>query len=1169
MTAEELDRKLAVLKDFQRDTVDHVFRRMYEDTDPTTRFLVADEVGLGKTMVAAGIVAKAVRHLEQKGIDRIDIVYICSNAGIARQNIRRLNVTGTRDHRLPDRITLLPRDIKSLKANKVNFISFTPSTSFNLGSGEGRADERALLYWLLPDDWLSNKAGAIAALTGGVTRGRFEGRVDNFTSIWAVDEKLREQFRTNLAEADAKALDPSHALRTRFTGLADQLGRRTHLDPEQRLERRTIVGALRATLAATCIDSLEPDLVILDEFQRFRDLLTGQDEAAQLANQLFSHRDVRVLLLSATPYKMYTMSEETSGDDHYADFVETAAFLQRDVARTAHFREALDAYRRELFRLGGDDGGPLRFARDSVTEHLKRVMVRTERLASTPDRSGMLREVPATTPLSTGDVASFLRLQRVARAVGHSDVIEYWKSAPYLLNFMDDYQLKEEFVAATTSATLRPDLKQALDDSEALWLSSADVDAYRRIDPANARLRALSADTLDRGIWQLLWMPPSMPYYKPAGVFAQAPADLTKRLIFSAWQVVPKVVAGLLTYEAERRMLGVSEQGDPGGHSSESRRNKGRRLTFSISEDRPAGMPALALLYPCLTLAEQVDPLRMARTSGLQQLVGERSTFETARTRCVELLQEVTGHAGASGPVDEAWYWAAPLLLDHHFHKGANTLWFGQANLAGQWRGLNADVDDGDSADRGDGDRGWAEHVETARRILSGRHPLGPPPTDLADVVAWLAIAGPAVCALRALGRICGDPGRMSDTSVRNAAGSVAEGLRGLFNQPDATVMLRNRDGVTADESEKDTPYWRHVLMYAGEGCLQSVLDEYAHVLVESNGMLGKPWRDRARVVAEEMAGALSLRTATVPVDRIDRDPMTGQTRVGPKLNLRSRFAVRYGSRAQDEAHVNRATDLQRSFNSPFWPFVLCSTSVGQEGLDFHSYCHAVVHWNLPSNPVDLEQREGRVHRFKGHAVRKNVARRYGAQALEEMSGTATDPWVGAFSLAKASRRIEDSDLIPFWVYSTEGGSRIERHVPALPLSRDAARADQLRRSLAVYRMAFGQSRQEDLVAYLLGKTDPADLQKLSAELCVDLSPDRSSHRANAAVSADPVEDEPEVSDEDPMPTVISLDALQRMLDDFTKALPAPPVQATPAMIASLLDAFSNARRQSDLGEPR
>ena len=32
---------LAGLKGFQRKTVDHVFRRMYDDPDPATRFLVA------------------------------------------------------------------------------------------------------------------------------------------------------------------------------------------------------------------------------------------------------------------------------------------------------------------------------------------------------------------------------------------------------------------------------------------------------------------------------------------------------------------------------------------------------------------------------------------------------------------------------------------------------------------------------------------------------------------------------------------------------------------------------------------------------------------------------------------------------------------------------------------------------------------------------------------------------------------------------------------------------------------------------------------------------------------------------------------------------------------------------------------------------------------------
>jgi hypothetical protein len=37
------------------------------------------------------------------------------------------------------------------------------------------------------------------------------------------------------------------------------------------------------------------------------------------------------------------------------------------------------------------------------------------------------------------------------------------------------------------------------------------------IEPANARLRQLQSETLDRGWWRLLWLPPSMTYYEPAG----------------------------------------------------------------------------------------------------------------------------------------------------------------------------------------------------------------------------------------------------------------------------------------------------------------------------------------------------------------------------------------------------------------------------------------------------------------------------------------------------------------------------------------------------------------------------------------------------------------------------------------------------------------------------
>jgi hypothetical protein len=189
------------------------------------------------------------------------------------------------------------------------------------------------------------------------------------------------------------------------------------------------------------------------------------------------------------------------------------------------------------------------------------------------------------------------------------------------------------------------------------------------------------------------------------------------------------------------------------------------------------------------------------------------------------------------------------------------------------------------------------------------------------------------------------------------------------------------------------------------------------------------------------------------------------------------------------------AEHVRGAFNSPFWPFVLASTSVGQEGLDFHPYCHAVVHWNLPHNPVDLEQREGRVHRYKNHAVRKNLARRYGLGAV---SG-ATDPWERLFWLGARDRPPGTSDLVPFWVYpardnrasAADNGdvAKIERHVPALPLSREAEQIDALRRSLAVYRMVFGQPRQEELLAYLLERLGPERAQECLDKLRIDLSP--------------------------------------------------------------------------------
>ena len=122
---------------------------------------------------------------------------------------------------------------------------------------------------------------------------------------------------------------------------------------------------------------------------------------------------------------------------------------------------------------------------------------------------------------------------------------------------------------------------------------------------------------------------------------------------------------------------------------------------------------------------------------------------------------------------------------------------------------------------------------------------------------------------------------------------------------------------------------------------------------------------------------------------------------------------------------------------------------------------------NLPSNPVDMEQREGRVNRYKGHAIRKNIARCLRSQLARPLIRDTEDPWERLFTAARASRRDSDSDLVPYWIFEAPGGDSIERRIFNMPFSRDEARYKRLRKSLSLYRLVFAQTRQEDLLAYL------------------------------------------------------------------------------------------------------
>jgi Helicase conserved C-terminal domain len=450
-------------------------------------------------------------------------------------------------------------------------------------------------------------------------------------------------------------------------------------------------------------------------------------------------------------------------------------------------------------------------------------------------------------------------------------------------------------------------------------------------------------------------------------------------------------------------------------------------------------MPGLAVLGdPLLHTragAAPVDPVEVERTIAAQ-LAADLPAGDTSR---------------ASGT--EAWYWAAALRRpDSQPVTDRDELLLA---LTGQ--------SEGEGEGEEDNPLGLTAHITQALQANDVQLPAAPPP-DLAVTLAALAAHSPANIAWRALHRLAHDQPGVTEDGHWSAAAVLASGLRSLFSRLETRLLL---DRLYGEET-----YWRAVLRYCAAGNLQAVLDEYVHHLADAGTVRND---DSLRDLAQAAAGAIALRPSRYRA----LDPTAPDT----PLALTARFALRYGGRRQNQEDA-RQPEIRRAFNSPFWPFVLATTSVGQEGIDFHWWSHAVMHWNTPANPVDFEQREGRVHRYAGHAIRRNIAFRHGSEIL---AATAGNPWRTAYQLATAETE-RYGEFAPYWTYP--GPARVERHLAPYPLSVDAARLTELKQNVALYRLTFGQPRQEDMLE-LLRRSGTASHAVQLEELRLDLSPPR------------------------------------------------------------------------------
>ena len=1043
---------LGKLKDFQRQTAEYAFRRLFQAQDSTRRFLIADEVGLGKTLVAAGLIGLAVEHLRQIGTPRVDVIYICSNQAIARQNVNRIKqLLGIETEPLASRITLLPYRLRTLE-NPVNLIALTPGTSFNSASAEGVVEERIILYRMLQQVWGDMVRHRRHVFLGGLQSvGRFQDYERGIQGR-PIDAGIMQRF--------AEAVGGSGSdVQQEFIELSNALSR--NRSRETLAHRRRFVSRLRRLLAESCLNALEPDLIILDEFQRFRDLLNPTTESGELAQHLFeyedSHTKVRTAMLSATPYKMYTASHDLD-DDHYRDFLDTVEFLQGPDGSVEPLEESLRQFRAELPRVAGEGGfgvdatNRLSGHRDRIQEQLSRVMSRTERRGAEVVGDPMLEAVHLPVGLETDDVENYLSARDIAATADAPGIMEYWKSTPYLLSFMEQYRLAER-VQRAVSGEPRGEVAKIIENGVGLQLPRESAIERSEIGGGNGRMRALLNDLHDSGLQRLLWLPPLLAGHELAPDFEQA-REATKRLVFSSWTMVPRAISVLASYDAERRYI-------PDSARAEQYVPRGLEATRT-------GYALFSFLVPTSALAEAGDPYRYPHGDTAQLL-------DAIAHRLRPQIDALTSDAPSFGQTQNIWYAVAPLLLDSA--SPASLRWLGESAARAQrsdatddadhsvWRGLVANV---------------LDRLADARNNPAA---LGRPPDDLVERLSLLALGSPANASLRALSRATRVP--TANVDLKGEALKAAWAFRSFFRSPTSEGLLRNEFDPSATSSA--AAYLQLVLAYCAEGGLSAVLDEFFHVALEADG-----GDAGASDLVARLCESLQLATGRLDVVQWDAGTAGMQRRSYP---MRQHFARRYANDRtasydpQAGAHVDIVRD---AFNSPFWPFVLATTSVGQEGLDFHWYCHAVVHWNLPSNPVDLEQREGRVHRYHGHVIRKNIARVLGGRILKQVRagishGQPRNPWDLAYELADEERGGEGG-RIPHWVFP-EGGARIQRYAPVLPLSRDAQRVDALRRSLAVYRMVFGQPRQDDLLEFILREVPEKRHRDLASALTIDLSP--------------------------------------------------------------------------------
>jgi hypothetical protein len=971
------------------------------------RFLVADEVGLGKTIVAQQIIKKMIK--EKHG--PLIVFYVCNNLSIASQNRRKILEILPKCDRLAaqcpvDRLTLIPVSDQPSHAG-LHLYTLTPETSLPVRRHrrrDGRQEERALIYCMVKQHWPD--------LLRGSRRKMFQRGAKKYWQ-WVVNSQrknirgkgsLMRAFYASVRK-ELQIADGQHALPHLLTMAADQLN---------------LIAHLRNALAACAIESLNPDLIIFDEFQNFRDLLyTKEDDVAERVIKRLRGEDSSIktplLMLSATPYELYTRNNDITDDglSHHEQFYDLVEFLYGGNSFAKNKRkECVDLFSefQTLIRKRDIDIPSTKDIKFRIQDILRPIMSRTER-ASHDDGliEHSISKIPA--PIKPDDMRIFKHFAQSIRDTHAGATVSYWSSIPLPAQTMGErYKAWKEMAKSTVAK----DFPQFSKDMR---------NVFKLIDTIpHPKIRGL-LDLMNLDNLLLPWTKPSLPWWPLKGQWNTAGSFPGKMLVFSRFRAVPQAIASIISFAAECRLL--------------SGKNVSYEDLFTrrLLQAGPERHALLGYFHPSPWLITSSDPL-MAKDqtpSGIRRSI--RSQLRLALNKLGVIVKPFGGYHRPMHQIiarienkAELWRNAQSAWEKAHYETGNGT----------EDKGLGKLIKD------------WSESASEDISEISVR--------ELFSLVEY-ALASPGVVLGRALKR------HWSQAINEGLAQTVNASWHGLRNYLDNPLFA-----AQLGSSEKKYPA---ALMKSVEaGNLEAVLDEQIWLLRTLYNLEGEE-------LAQELLDSFRLRSGIFFFHELKGEwKDTFSLRCHVALPFTEVRAITVKGMEQTEKQL-RTDEIRRAFNTPFWPYILATTSVGQEGLDFHAWCSSLVHWDLSHNPVDLEQREGRIQRFAGHSLRRQIASKIGPEVWSH-SLNGESPWTKLAQLAE-EKLSDHSGLCPWWVCP---GAEINRYVFEVPSSEQQYWLEVMKEQRMLYRLVLGQPDQEDLLHILSSALiSKKDLHSLTLEL--------------------------------------------------------------------------------------